>query len=910
MSALELQLQKVVAAACGGATVLTPNKRAARYVLSACNKKHAAGRGTWLTPDVLTVAAWMERFWKVAQVSGHTSLVLLTDVQRADIWRQIVADSTSRGELLQPSSLAGSAVDAWQLMQAYRIPVNASGFAATRQSRDFHNWCTDYARRCNRESLIDTATLPDAIATLAPSVAHLLPKHLLLWGFEDFTPQQQALLQTLAEAGIRVEEITLAHAPIRRASRIVFDDLESELRYAAGWARAQLRESPESTIAIVVPQLDACRSTAEQLLAEVLQPEFFAGVDHSPAFDLAAGLPLASWPMVCTAVLWLRLATGSLPFAELRELLTSPFFAGSSDERSSRAQLAAKLGKVAPEQVSLARLLALLDHKEVRAIECPRLRGVLRTFAAALQRWPSRAIMSDWADRITKLLNELGWPPAEERILDSAEFQVCRRWSELLSVLAGLDVTRGPVDLDSAVRQILLAAESTEFAPENTGAPVQLVDVEEVRGCSFDAIWMCGMTDDAWPPRRRGNPYLPIALQRDAGVPWSTPEGQLQLARTTINRIATSATEIIFSSSRNEEDRELRTTSLIAGAEPVSREAITAEFPATWHELQLGASIEELTDVTAPASDPNDIVRRGTKLLELQAQCPFRAFAELRLSAERSDEPVPGFKGVDRGRVVERVLELVWEQLKDRNTLDNPSEPIETIVRNAVEAAMQERIPSYDDDPANQRLRLIESARLIPLVQEWLDLEKRRALFRVWKQQFEVNLELAGLRLKGYVDRIDMIDSEGIVILDYKAGSPDFHRMSKWKTPRPLLPQLPFYAVALQAMGHEVAGLGFAVVARGECEMKGASVRKEILGHDREKLNSLTGGRSMNEQIVDWRVELSRLTANHLAGDAAPDPKIAYGRSGSPCESCHLQALCRIAENAAVVDGCEEGSDE
>ncbi len=56
-------------------------------------------------------------------------------------------------------------------------------------------------------------------------------------------------------------------------------------------------------------------------------------------------------------------------------------------------------------------------------------------------------------------------------------------------------------------------------------------------------------------------------------------------------------------------------------------------------------------------------------MLQLQALCPFKAVAELRLGAVAVPEPVPGLDRFERGQLLHRALELVFAQLKDSREL-------------------------------------------------------------------------------------------------------------------------------------------------------------------------------------------------------------------------------------------------
>ena len=54
--------------------------------------------------------------------------------------------------------------------------------------------------------------------------------------------------------------------------------------------------------------------------------------------------------------------------------------------------------------------------------------------------------------------------------------------------------------------------------------------VEDV-GPGYDAVWVTGFTDSAWPQPPHGNPLLPIALQREHGMPYSSPRDAEERSR-------------------------------------------------------------------------------------------------------------------------------------------------------------------------------------------------------------------------------------------------------------------------------------------------------------------------------------------------------------------------------------------
>ena len=58
---------------------------------------------------------------------------------------------------------------------------------------------------------------------------------------------------------------------------------------------------------------------------------------------------------------------------------------------------------------------------------------------------------------------------------------------------------------------------------------------------------MSGLTDEAWPLAARPNPFLPVALQKKAGIPEASAEGSLALDRRLTEEWQGAADEVVFS---------------------------------------------------------------------------------------------------------------------------------------------------------------------------------------------------------------------------------------------------------------------------------------------------------------------------------------------------------------------------
>jgi RecB family exonuclease len=175
-----------------------------------------------------------------------------------------------------------------------------------------------------------------------------------------------------------------------------------------------------------------------------------------------------------------------------------------------------------------------------------------------------------------------------------------------------------------------------------------------------------------------------------------------------------------------------------------------------------------------------------------------------------------------------------------------------------------------------------------------VEFESKRKPFHVIGHQREVDVELGGLTLHGCLDRLDEIDDAHVVI-DYKTGA--VNSVTVWQVPRPRMPQLPFYALAMQRQKLNLAGVSFAYVRKGEPAFKGFLRDKDLLPSTAPRKNAFEG-LGFDEYTARWAEELERIASAFVQGDAAVDPKTPPGRNNSPCEHCHLGSLCRVGEPA------------
>jgi len=849
-------------AAEAGATVVTASRRLARVLRQEFDfRQKELARSVWKTPDILPFDAFLGRAWRDWVLSGANSgsPVLLDVVQEQFVWEQVIRDSPEGESLLRIPESAAEAMAASQLVLAYRLPVDGR-FEASDDWSAFAAWSRAFARRCQANNWLERARLSDFLAGLIGSREILPGSALYRAGFDELSPQQAEFFEISGDWS-QIEMGSFAPELERRK----FRDAPEELQAAASWARLQLEQDPQAQIGVIVPNLSSVRSKAERIFRETLHPgRELTGREQS--FHLSLGPALDEYPLVHAALLALEFVLGPVTLPRAGMFLRSPFLAGAETEWTKRALLDAKLRKKGVWDVSVSYL------RDAAAGNCPLLQRALRRFEKSIDKLPPEQHPGAWSRDFSELLESLGW--AGDRVLNSREHQIMEAWLGLLSSFAALDVASSPMSFPQAFFRLKDVAASTPFQVENDGAPVQIMGLLEASGLRFDHLWIMGLHDEALPSAASPNPFIPISMQREYGLPHATPDRELAFAGKLTGRLLASAPDIVLSYPESEGDRVLAPSPVLAAG--LWHAGSHGDQSSGWvARMRASVVIEQLADENAPPVATKVMQPGGASLFKDMAACPFRAFAKHRLGARPLEETDLGLNYKERGSTVHKVLEFIWVELGSHARLMELAEgELHHLIARNVESALNQLGVGI--------ARKVEQRRLQNLLTQWLELEKSRAPFIVLKPEEERLVTVGGLQVRTRVDRIDALDSGGEIILDYKTGQV---RSTGWDTDRPDEPQLPLYCAT---SARPISGAAFAVVRTGELGFRGITERDAVLPGIKKMSSQPT---SFAELVAEWGRILERLAADYRDGLATVDPK------QGACEYCGLAALCRIRES-------------
>lgn len=544
-------------------------------------------------------------------------------------------------------------------------------------------------------------------------------------------------------------------------------------------------------------------------------------------------------------------------------------------------------------QLSLQQLINFIADQQQRRPEfCDRTARQLQAFLAARQSWNRRQSTQEWARSLSRALSQLGWPG--ETPLQSEGYQTLQAWLDALQQFSSLSRVGTDLDLSEAIGLLSQTLRQTIYQPESAEAPIQIMGTLESAGQQFDALWVTGMGQNTFPAPPRPNPFVPLSLQRQAGVPGATTESAYQMAREQIQQWNRSARWVHYSWPAQVDGAAVSVTPLLKH-HPVNEQGAAPRDDAERVLFEV-ARLETLQTDQAPALDHPGNIRGGVAVLRDQSACPFRAFARHRLVAAGLEEPQPGVDPRLRGSLVHQCLEAVWQELSDQQHLLALSNDARKHLIEDVVASVFQRQLGYKDDLQDAWIR-IEHTRICGLLSDWLEVEAQRSPFSVLETEARQSVQVGALQLQVSVDRIDQLEPDGLLVVDYKTGD---CRPQDWFGERPKDPQLPLYGCFTR---EGVRGLAFGRLKTGKMGWVGVADPSLSLS-ELKALDRLPEGLAEADwpaQQQSWRTHLERLADGFVHGDARVDPL------PKACDYCDLDTLCRVQ---SLGEEGEEGTDD
>jgi len=881
-----------------------------RSLVNSLNEQIAADniareKTVWEAPNILVWQDYLNHLWQLNRdhISQHKGVhTLISNQQSLLLWVQVIESSRRQEKqlaLLNVQQTARAVQRSWALMCDWQIGVDTLRQDHVADLDQFIRWLEAYKALLAERGLLDTPTLVHYLSSDEVARETHAPFKKLIWHDYDLvTAAQRQINQRAEQQGVMLTVTQSAKARSGHLRYVMYQDTQSEIKSALQQAR-ELIEGGSESINIVIPDLQRRQTQVSEIARDVFYPSMspLEVQRNQTVYRFSLGQPLNQWAAIETALRLIVLLKNRTSVTDLSFLLRNQFIAVSHELRSECRLFERWLKRQRVRNLSVDSLPELyqqcLDHLQIRdqAPDTPHLGERLLQLAnqrqqlqeLLAQRKTSNGFaalsFSDWLAVFTDWLQAWGWHAGvASQQLDSVQFQLYKRWINLLEEFASLAAVQKQVGLNRALEVLQQMTRDAVFLPKAAASPIFISGIYEAIGRPADTCFLIGMTQD-YPSPPTLDSFLPNRLLKDAGYAEATADGAYTQAEKVIQSLLSSASNKIISyAQRSNIDAEI-----INHVSPLYRREVFQDATRDKPEHPQ-FELECYQDTQGPAWRDAGRATGGSRIFEDQSNCGFKAFVTHQLGFLRHDESEFGLDALDRGNLVHRMLERLWEVLDNQANLKAmPPDQLAQLIEKIVDEVSLD--PTLGLSKDKQVLVQHEKPRHIALLTKWLAYEAKRPIgFSVIEREESRIGEVAGIRFKYIIDRLDMTDDGRTLIIDYKTGE---MARRDWFGDRIRSPQLPLYATTLdKAKRKPVAGIAFAKV-----NTKPEFVELSESGIFRDNFHALRYEQYWQESRAEWLATFEMLAKDFLAGNAKVNPI-----DDDTCRYCELKPVCRVSQ--------------
>ncbi|OGT67604.1 MAG: hypothetical protein A3J38_10155 [Gammaproteobacteria bacterium RIFCSPHIGHO2_12_FULL_45_9] len=823
--------------------IITPNRRRAAFLLQQYDKmQQQSGHLLWERQNILPLEAWIDQLWLH---HGEPGVPLLKAAEPEVLCYHRLAPH-------QPDMSPVSAqhiMSAYERLLGWHIPLDALDTYADHAEVVYLQQALQQWQLAQRT--YPGVTLYEAIQRLISVFTQHKPTDTVqAIGFEQAAPLVQQLLACFPQTSTCIIPSPTTGATAHK--RAAFPDELAEWGAMAEWVLQRNQAHPHAQIACIFPHLDMVRPALTRFLKQTWR---------NVPWAMSGGTPLTEMGAIQT--LLTVLAPTPIEWPHYRTALLHPSLHHHPEDRHLIGVVDEVLTSQRLFHPSRKQLLAIM-HQHSTHFPHSQLAQRLHAYGQ-LPRQMTTA--TAWIAYLQSAITCLGWMRAPA--LNSEEYQLLEAFTEVLTQHRRLDEFTDALSYRAQWRAFQQALQKRVFQPnEPDNTPIFVLGALEAQGITFDYLWIAGLTDQRWPPKPHPHPLLPLALQRDHHLPHATLARQFAYAEQLQQDWEKSAhLEMIASYTTWEGETPLRPSALLTYPD------ITVPSPApVTPQPALETWISEMP-VPVP---PHHTQTGGVSLLKEHAACPFRAFVLHRLKTRRAETETPGLTARERGQVTHHLLERLWQHWKTQDTVLH----LTAAERQAdIEAAVIAVCEPLRRVPHLAAFWQLEQERLIPLITHWIEKECQRPPFRVVATEQTLTCQVGPLSLNIRLDRIDEINPDTYLVIDYKTSAT--LSTQDWQGPRLREPQLPLYA----ASKPHIAGIAYAALHPNQSQYRGLLAAENLLFSN---MKHLPKEQSWNTQLTEWKQDLTALATDLMAGNTQVDP-----RDPAVCMRCELHAVCR-----------------
>ncbi len=827
--------------------------------------------GVFWGKSLVSVDDWIDQLWREYCFKQDQVPKVIESNEATLLLAQIIFTKAGRQSnwtnTLQQSRLV---FQAWQQLQQWLCDVSVCCQDLDNQNvQAFYQWASAFEACLNSWNwLVDC----QRVKYLTQHPADVIHQPIVLVGFDILTPDLETLLTSARHPYKLFMPETETYQQI---NCYAYETPHNEAYAIATEIQKQSYQNPEIQIGVVVPDLDQSFDTLQSIFDTVLLPD---SERHLPIlenryrpYQISAGQPLIKQPVIAHLFQWLK-SSWQTEFNAIAGLIQSPYIAYAKEYQSIR-QLAISACKSSCQvHSSFKTILKQLAFAQ-------QIDSSLLSMANNIEKnipYHKKQLSFDQFSKIVwNIIELLKWPGT--MLLTSYEHQAVtsfyKAWKQIKKC------QRLAIDLTYhqwlAYCEMLLSQQP--FQTENKAdAPIQILGILESTGLYFDQMYLMHFDDHCWPKLVQPNPYLPYSVQKAYQMPHATPERELTFARQVTHRLLCQANKVTVSYCYYQNQ----------SLSPLVSQ-ITSPAIGSLHPPQPTAIVHyERQDVIRPVDTSLTTRMGGVTFLQDILTCPYRAHLKHRLNLEKLPEHQVPLDGAEKGQIIHDVLEAIWKTLNNQYNLKQI-----TCIKKWVEAFIEHQLRQQGlFDTLPKWLVQGEQWRLQELITKWLELEQLRQMdFQVIQLEQTVMIKLGAFRLKGRIDRVDLLEDGQKIVIDYKTGQklPASHA---WDPASLKMPQLPVYALHQQADGIAIGGVNPKLLNKGikQCwKVLSADGPWLTSTYPKPYEGSSDWPETFNGLKYAWKNLIDTAADAFAQGDLMPNPSTDH------CRHCTVNLICR-----------------
>jgi len=658
------------------------------------------------------------------------------------------------------------------------------------------------------------------------------------------------------------------------------DNYQAELNAVTDWIKTK-QEQNLNHLLIISPALERFQIKLQNHIDREIQPKIFTNYEYENIYNSSLRRPLSKEPIINATFNLIKLNNKVEVTTEIIcDLLKFNNWIDDKGQQD-REKLAHYIYSKNIQKISITKLMEIIrNDTKLKDFDLNKLEIILNEIIKNQELWANSNYINVWVTLTRSFLDNIKLGEINKLLL--FEINNIDTFYKLIHQLYSNKIFAKKITFSDYLEKLSFYLDS--YVPQlfNDSATIDIYGFDEYPIKKYDAIWVMNMNDIYYPGNNQGNPLLSRKIKDKYHI---NDNHSLKIGlEIKLKRLGSSSKDITISYSIKDQDLNIEKTKLPNEIEIISdEEYVDKKVPRNYDNNQ-----EWIKDYTAPPFNSELVeLRQGIKCLEAQLICPAWAFYSFRLGAERYEFDVQDeISPMARGNLLHKVLELFWKSMKHSDKLLNTTDlDLAMIIDEVVKTVITDHKKNY---PLMPKV-LIETERkqLKVALTNWIDVEKKRSHdFEVISTEAKHQININRIQFNIKIDRIDLIDSNKKIIIDYKTGETESIN-SLYKDSLKSL-QLPIYASF--SNHRDIDGVVYAKLNRKKYTLNGISREKlapYVKFNDKKNSNIKT----WEELLTFWHNKINSIASDYLAGKA----EVVFDEDD--LKYCKVKSILRIPDS-------------